>query len=105
MGRRWWCIPVNWGCGAFGGNRALMSMLQVLAAELAGVEQLVFHAVTATGSIEFGRAMTKVRRACPEPVLDTSLVLERIERMGLKWGTGDGNYHSTFARSRSRLAK
>lgn len=80
-----------WGCGAFGGNRVLMSMLQVLAAESAGVKHLVFHAVTANGSIEFDRAIKKLRLACPEAVLDISLVLERIERMALRWGSSDGN--------------
>ena len=29
-----------WGCGAFGGNRVLMTMLQSLAADLAGVEMI-----------------------------------------------------------------
>lgn len=32
-----------WGGGAFGGNRVLMSMLQILAAQMAGVDRLVFH--------------------------------------------------------------
>jgi hypothetical protein len=32
-----------WGCGAFGGNRVLMALLQVLAAGSAGLDQLVFH--------------------------------------------------------------
>lgn len=32
-----------WGCGAFGGNRVLMSALQVAAADLAGLDRLVLH--------------------------------------------------------------
>ncbi len=37
-----------WGCGAFGGNRTLMVILQALAADLAGVET-VFWAVDKRG--------------------------------------------------------
>ncbi len=38
-----------WGCGAFGGNRVMMTLLQVLAAEMAGVARLVFHIGDASG--------------------------------------------------------
>jgi hypothetical protein len=37
-----------WGCGAFGGNRILMTMLQFLAADLAGVD-LLFYGVDHSG--------------------------------------------------------
>ncbi len=39
-----------WGCGAFGGNRVLMTTLQILAAEMAGLERVVFHTGDASGS-------------------------------------------------------
>lgn len=80
-----------WGCGAFGGNRVLMSMLQVLAAELAGVKRLVFHTVTAPGRAEFDQAMEKLQRELPGPAVNTPSALERIAGMGLRWGAGDGN--------------
>jgi Poly (ADP-ribose) glycohydrolase (PARG) len=80
-----------WGCGAFGGNRVLMSMLQVLAAELAGVERLVFHTVTTPGRAEFDQAMEKLRRELPGSAVNTPLALERIAGMGLRWGASDGN--------------
>lgn len=80
-----------WGCGAFGGNRVLMSMLQVLAAELAGVERLVFHTVTTPGRAEFDQAMEKLQRELPGSAVNTPLALERIAGMGLRWGTSDGN--------------
>ncbi len=34
----------HWGTGAYGGNKVVMAMLQILAARLAGVDKLVFHA-------------------------------------------------------------
>jgi hypothetical protein len=33
-----------WGCGAFGGNRVVMSLFQIVAAQSSGVRRLVFHA-------------------------------------------------------------
>ena len=32
-----------WGCGAFGGNRELMALVQLAAAQCAGVDRVVFH--------------------------------------------------------------
>ena len=34
-----------WGCGAYGGDRKLMTILQILGAQLAGVDSLTIHAV------------------------------------------------------------
>ncbi len=34
-----------WGCGAFGGNRRLMPMLQAMVATVAGMQRLVCHAL------------------------------------------------------------
>lgn len=33
----------NWGTGAFGGNRILMATIQLLASQVAQVDELVFH--------------------------------------------------------------
>lgn len=38
-----------WGCGAYGGDRVLMSLLQILAARLAGINRLVFHTGNPSG--------------------------------------------------------
>ena len=35
----------NWGCGAFGGNVELHTMLQIIAAVSAGVDEMIYHAV------------------------------------------------------------
>ena len=80
-----------WGCGAFGGNRVLLTTLQALAAEMAGVEQIVLH----TGSD--GEAIPGLARDLLEHGLDTEDVLptpdliQRLVAEGFEWGQGDGN--------------
>jgi len=81
-----------WGCGAYGGNRTMMAMLQVLAAQLARLDQLVFHAGNADGVEEFERAQQvfseQLRKIGSDNV---SVLLRQMESLGLEWGEGDGN--------------
>lgn len=79
-----------WGCGAYGGNRVLMALLQLLAANMAEVEQLVFHTFDASGSQTFEKA---------REILETKLlglagiqaIIDTMERMNFRWGVSDGN--------------
>ena len=48
----------HWGCGAFGGNRVLMALLQVVAARMAGLERLVFHAGAPGGDAPIYEALS-----------------------------------------------
>ena len=82
-----------WGCGAFGGNRRLMAMLQVIAAELAGVHRLVFHALDEAGveALEQAEADWRRRVRQGEQEWAASEVIERIEACGYRWGVSDGN--------------
>jgi len=80
-----------WGCGAFGGNRVLMAMLQVIAAGAAGVDRLVFHAPGDSGAAALDSALRVIRETFSgEPVSDADLV-RRIAAMGFGWGESDGN--------------
>ena len=45
-----------WGCGAFGGNRSLMTILQAMAGDLAGVD-IEFWAFDQAGSSNFPRRL------------------------------------------------
>ncbi len=42
-----------WGCGAFGGNRRAMTLLQLLAARLAGVDRLRFYVFDDAGDAAY----------------------------------------------------
>ncbi len=78
-----------WGGGAFGGNRVMMTLVQILAAEMAGVAQLVFHIGDPSGRINVERAIALARdlATTASPVE----LIARVEALGLAWGVSDGN--------------
>lgn len=78
-----------WGCGAFGGNRSLMTILQALAADLAGVD-VVFWASDRSGveiATDARRWYEQVRAGYP---MVDSLVNRLVEEK-FYWGISDGN--------------
>jgi len=82
-----------WGCGAFGGNRHAMTLLQTLAARLAGVDRIRFYAADAAGSGDARTGLGQFDRVLAagslgEPLAD---LLERIEGLHFLWGVSDGN--------------
>ena len=82
-----------WGCGAFGGDRSLMVLLQLLAARLAGIDKLVFYTGSQSQVIPFENGRSILRRilgkAGAEPPL--SDVLAAIHGQHFVWGASDGN--------------
>jgi hypothetical protein len=82
-----------WGCGAYGGHRNLMALLQLFAARLARLDRLVFHTGDAAGSRAYFRASQtwqQIVGAGSQPRTVSDIVLE-IESMGFQWGVSDGN--------------
>lgn len=82
-----------WGCGAFGGDRTLMALLQLLAARLAGIDRVVFHTFDRQGSYAFADAQRTLAReldASTEPITLPGMI-DRIVAMGFRWGVSDGN--------------
>ena len=77
-----------WGCGAFGGNRVLMAVLQLLAAEMAGVEQLVVHSGWPEDSASLDRAVRVIGGMAG--VLETGALIDRLVGMRFAWGEGNG---------------
>ncbi|MHB8870618.1 MAG: hypothetical protein ACYC6T_17675 [Thermoleophilia bacterium] len=77
-----------WGCGAFGGNRTLMTILQALAADLADVD-LVFHSLDRPGVelAELARARFERLR---DSALSVSDLVDGLLGPGSEWGTPDG---------------
>ncbi|MCP4633609.1 MAG: hypothetical protein GY855_11840, partial [candidate division Zixibacteria bacterium] len=83
----------NWGTGAYGGNKTLMAILQMLSARVAGIDSLVYHTFHVESSRKYEEALK---------ILDTELIpddqevqiiniLSKIERMKFDWGFTDGN--------------
>jgi hypothetical protein len=82
----------HWGTGAFGGNKVLMSFLQMLAACLAGIDRLTYHTHNPTGTTAYEGARRIIEtKLLPSGGVPTEEVLGAIFRMGLQWGVSDGN--------------
>lgn len=79
-----------WGCGAFGGNKVMMLMLQQIAAQMAGVERLVLHVMEEAGRAVAADAGVRVKELVGQGEIDTAEVIERVVAMGLRWGVGNG---------------
>ena len=82
-----------WGCGAYGGDRILMALLQILSARLSKVNCLVFHTSDAIGSHNLATAQQIIDRdLVPDnsPVKVSALV-EKIHAMEFQWGFSEGN--------------
>lgn len=100
----------HWGCGAYGGNRSLMAILQALAARAAQVE-LVYHAFDEKGVTDVAEGLNELDRICQRLIarkfadasLDTTSmygtpnqvkmndIIKEIMRIGYTWGVTDGN--------------
>jgi hypothetical protein len=80
-----------WGCGAFGGSRQLMAMLQVISAGMAGVGRLVFHAFDAAGGTTFDDAIRRIERDLGDGSIPSADLVTRIAALGCEWGVSDGN--------------
>jgi len=80
-----------WGCGAFGGNREIMVILQLLAARLAGTVRLRFYAFDDAGRASFTAGAAALDRVLGEPGEPLGEVLGRITKLGYEWGMSDGN--------------
>ena len=78
-----------WGCGAFGGSREVMALLQVIAARMAWVDRLVFHAMDGKGVTEF-RAAERTADRLASGVQQADELVAQIAEQGYAWGTSDG---------------
>lgn len=81
-----------WGCGAFGGNRTVMIALQALAAGMAGVERMVFHAVDQAGLQTCDLALKLAGEIMGAGSrVETRKVVESMAARKFPWGQSDGN--------------
>jgi Poly (ADP-ribose) glycohydrolase (PARG) len=80
-----------WGCGAYGGNRVLMTLLQLMAARLAQVDKLIFHTNDASGSEALATAQRILSQDLAIGDVTVPVILDRIYALAFKWGVSDGN--------------
>lgn len=80
-----------WGCGAFGGNRTLMTMIQLLAASAAGVGQLVFHTGASAGLRVVAEAQDHLQEIFLTPTISPAELIQHLVDRRYLWGESDGN--------------
>jgi len=83
-----------WGGGVFGGSRVMLTLLQVLAAQMAGLDRIVFHLGDPAQPAPALRALVIARDLAadaPAGSLATRDVIRRIDAMAMSWGSSDGN--------------
>jgi hypothetical protein len=83
----------HWGTGAYGGNRVLMASVQLLAARLAGLDVLVFHAFDDNGVEPVLRARSLIDDTVWPRALANGVAagLDALNEQGFAWGVSDGN--------------
>ncbi len=80
----------HWGCGAYGGNRVLMGLCQLVAAQFTGIDALVFHAGADGGPC--GESLRLFDDVCPDRTeVNLSDLIATVESRHFRWGVGDGN--------------
>jgi hypothetical protein len=80
-----------WGCGAYGGNRIVMTILQIAAAELAAINKITFHTGDDSGQAALQAAVETYQflRAYKNGSLND--FISRIVNCCYEWGESDGN--------------
>jgi hypothetical protein len=83
----------GWGTGAFGGNKVLMAAVQLIAARLAQLDGLVFHAIGAESIAAFEEAVTVAAATLPRTatVADPLAIVDALVAHSFRWGVSDGN--------------
>lgn len=81
-----------WGCGAYGGNRVVMSVLQMVAATMAGIDKLVFHTVDQSGMEPASQAETCLREIIgKKDSISLNDLVMAIQSHEFVWSDSDGN--------------
>ena len=79
-----------WGCGAYGGNRELMPLLQIIAAYCADIDALHFH--TGGDHNGYDAALVTLDDIMPEwEEIGLGQLIENIMALSYDWGVSDGN--------------
>lgn len=79
-----------WGCGAFGGCRGLMIVLQLCAARLAGADKIVIHTYNDAGMRHYQKALKMLSELTASECTVEALI-GKLQAIGFQWGESDGN--------------
>ncbi len=81
-----------WGCGAFGGNHVLMTILQLIAAEMAHVDSIVFHTAEREGENAFAAGAMLLEYSLAKDAQEISVIdlIGNIDDLGFQWGVSNG---------------
>ena len=80
-----------WGCGAYGGHRVLMILLQCIAAAACGIQRLVLHAGDDEHDAREGVTAAVTLLGAPERgEIPRDEIVRRVEALGFRWGIGNG---------------
>ena len=85
----------NWGCGAFGGNVELHTILQIIAGVSAGVDEMIYHAVSEKSMISAVQGVETLKELltkCKDKKgkIKRDLLINELVSKGFKWGTPNG---------------
>ncbi|CAF0865650.1 unnamed protein product [Rotaria sp. Silwood1] len=72
-----------WGCGAYGNNRKMMILTQILAAYWSQIDELIFHTETNEYDKDISEARAIVEKLLPDKNVDR--VIDEIVKLDLKW--------------------
>ena len=69
-----------------------MTALQIIAAEMAGLERVVFHTGDPSGkiAIDDAKRLFETKLLIRSPIA-TSELIELVDAIGFEWGVSDGN--------------
>jgi hypothetical protein len=72
-----------WGCGAYGNNRQMMILTQILAAYWTQVDEIIFHTQTNEHQRDISAAQALVEKMLKEKRIDT--VIDQILGLNFQW--------------------
>jgi hypothetical protein len=72
-----------WGCGAYGNNRQMMLITQILAAHWAQIDEIIFHTQTNEHQNDIDQAEKFIKKLLSEKRVEE--VIEEIVKLNLEW--------------------
>ncbi|CAF0969262.1 unnamed protein product [Didymodactylos carnosus] len=84
-------IHTGWfGCGAYGGNRILMLILQIIAAKLAEIHEIVFHTLAIDCEAEINEASVCLGEIEKSGRMDIDGLINHLVKKNYKWDISNG---------------